>query len=303
MGGLADGMPSTEMPSTETDARAPLDPVARAERGTVSVVIAAYDEARYIEGCLRSLADQTVPPHEVIVVDDGSRDATARRVARHPSVRLIRQPHRGAAVARNRGARVATGDILVFLDGDMELTPQFVERLVAPMVERGALGTFTREIKLANPERVWARAHVLGRGLSLDARYRPDVPDRWDVFRAVWRSDFERVGGFDEVGHGEDVTLARKLGAMAEVAPGAVCYHYDPDTLGDVYRSARWFGRGERIKEQPAPLSRYAPWTSLARALRMAVRHRAPSVFVYRLVWDFGLTMGWLTRHRASTAK
>jgi glycosyltransferase involved in cell wall biosynthesis len=263
----------------------------------VSVVVAVYDERRHIEECLDTLLAQRYQPLEVIVVDDGSRDGTPDVVARFREVRLLRRAHLGAGSARNAGAGVARGEILVFVDGDMAFPPEWVERMVAPMLEDGAPGTFTREILVANGHRRWARAHQLGRGLPVDRHFRDGFPDRWDIFRAVWRREFERVGGFDEIGHGEDVTLGRKLGVQAHAAPGAVCRHYEPDTLVDIYRSARWYGRGERIGERPFPWRAYAPDRMLLRAVRVG-RRRGPSVGVYKLVFDTGVAVGRLTRGR-----
>jgi glycosyltransferase involved in cell wall biosynthesis len=266
----------------------------RAAHTPVSVVIAAYNEVRYIGRCVRSLQAQTHRPLELIVVDDGSRDGTADVLARFEGVRLLRQPHLGAGRARNTGARVATGEILVFVDADMEFPPQFVARLVAPMLENGAIGTFTREIMVANGDRRWARAHMLGRFLPADCHFPAGFPDRWENFRAIRRDAFWAVGGFDAIGHGEDVTVGRKLGIPAEIATGAICFHHEPDRLSEIFRSARWFGRGERIREQPNPISSYLPWRTLRRAVGLARRHRMPSLFVYRLVWDAGVLLGLL---------
>ena len=102
------------------------------------------------------------------------------------------------------------------------------------------------------------------------------------------------VGGFDEVGHGEDVTVGRKLGRDAVVAPGATCYHYEPEALRDVFRSAVWLGRGERIRERPDAWTMHLPWRSLQRGYRLARTHEFPSLVVYRLVWDTGVLIGLL---------
>ncbi|HEX2028179.1 MAG TPA: ATP-binding cassette domain-containing protein, partial [Nitriliruptorales bacterium] len=272
-------------------------------RPRVSVIIAAYDEEEHIGRCLARLRTQTYDPIEIIVVDDGSRDRTGAIVAGCGDVRLLRQPHLGPAIARNRGAEQATGEILVFIDADMDCPTTFIERLVAPMLERGVTGTFTKEIMVANGHRRWARAHMLGRSLPADCHFRPDFPDRFEIFRAIWRDDFWRVGGFDEVGHGEDVTLGRKLGIDAVAAPGATCYHHEPDRLGDIFSSARWVGRGERLRETPSWRRQYRPDRSLRRAASLAVRHRMPSLLLYRLVWDTGVLFGASTRDRAGSAK
>ena len=270
-------------------------------RPLVSVVIAAYQERRYIHACLRSLIGQTYPNLEIVVVDDGSTDGTADIVKRFPGIRLLRQSHLGAGVARNLGARESAGDVLVFLDGDMVFPRPFVERLVEPILDRDATGTFTKEIMVANPDRRWARAHMLGRGLSPDCHFPPGFPDRWENFRAIKRSAFESVGGFDRVGHGEDVTVGRKLGEHAVAASGTVCWHFEPDTLRDVFASARWLGRGERLKQTGRRSLR--PWRLTRAAVSLAVANRMPSLFVYRLVWDVGILFGWLTRNVRPSAK
>jgi GT2 family glycosyltransferase len=143
---------------------------------------------------------------------------------------------------------------------------------------------------------------MLGRGLPADRHFPPGFPDRWENFRAIKRSAFEGVGGFDEVGHGEDVTIGRKLGELAVAAPGTVCWHYEPDTLRDIFASARWLGRGERIREGGRRTT-LRPWRLIRRAKSLAVENRMPSLFVYRLVWDAGVLFGWFTRNVRPSAK
>jgi len=90
-----------------------------APAGRVSVVIPTWNCERYIGQTLRSVLAQSVPAHEVIVVDDGSTDRTAEIVADFgPAVTLVRQANQGVCVARNRGLERSTGDFLCFLDHD-----------------------------------------------------------------------------------------------------------------------------------------------------------------------------------------
>jgi glycosyltransferase involved in cell wall biosynthesis len=92
---------------------------------SVSVVVTAYNHARFIDTALQSVIDQTYPDHEIIVVDDGSTDDTPRRVAQFGDrVRLIRQPNQGVASSRNTGIREARGRLLAFLDGDDVWEPE-----------------------------------------------------------------------------------------------------------------------------------------------------------------------------------
>jgi glycosyltransferase involved in cell wall biosynthesis len=86
---------------------------------SVSVVIAVRDGARYLADALASVAAQSVPPAEVVVVDDGSVDDSAAVAAdAYPDARILRQAPSGYAAAVNRGVGSATGEVLAFLDAD-----------------------------------------------------------------------------------------------------------------------------------------------------------------------------------------
>jgi len=86
---------------------------------TVSVIVPTYNRASLIEKTLESLLVQTHPPHEIIVVDDGSTDDTAQVVARFsPQVRYVLQENGGVSRARNHGASLASGEWLAFVDSD-----------------------------------------------------------------------------------------------------------------------------------------------------------------------------------------
>ncbi|GEM_PF-3324321 len=113
-------------------------PAARADGSTadraprVSVVVPLYNGARWIEETLTSIADQTVPDLEVIVVDDGSDDDGRERARAHAvSPRVLEQSHLGVAVARNRGLAEARGEFVAFLDQDDLWHPTHVERALA----------------------------------------------------------------------------------------------------------------------------------------------------------------------------
>lgn len=93
-----------------------------------SVIIPAFNAAATLARAIESVGSQTWPAHEIIVVDDGSSDASAEVALRFgAAVRLIRQPNRGVSMARNAGAAAATGDWLAFLDADDWYAPDRIK--------------------------------------------------------------------------------------------------------------------------------------------------------------------------------
>jgi len=92
---------------------------------SVAIVIPCYRQKRFLEAAISSALQQTIPPAEVIVVDDGSDEDLSNIADRH-GVRLLRQENRGLAGARNTGLRAAASDRIVFLDADDKLRPEAI---------------------------------------------------------------------------------------------------------------------------------------------------------------------------------
>lgn len=120
-------------------------------RASVSVVVPLFNGAATIHETLTSIQRQTVPVHEVIVVDDGSSDDGAEVARSHPvRATVLSQPNRGVAVARNHGLSIAGGDWVAFLDQDDLWHPSHIERTVAVLADRPGAGIlFVREIPFA----------------------------------------------------------------------------------------------------------------------------------------------------------
>jgi GT2 family glycosyltransferase len=102
------------------------------------VIIPAYNAAAFIDRAIDSVLEQTWPAHEIIVVDDGSNDATAEIVAKYADrVRYLYQDNAGVSAARNFGAEASSGDWLAFLDADDWYYPDRL-RLHAEWIARDA---------------------------------------------------------------------------------------------------------------------------------------------------------------------
>ena len=108
-----------------------------------SVVIPAFNAAATLAHAIESVRAQSWPAHEIIVVDDGSTDATAEIAAGFDGVRLIRQQNSGVSVARNAGAAAASGDWLAFLDADDWYAPDRIKLHAGWIAEDAALDFMT----------------------------------------------------------------------------------------------------------------------------------------------------------------
>jgi len=180
----------------------------------VSIIIPSYNSARYIVQAVESALAQTHPAVEVIVVDDGSTDATQQALAPYRSrIACLHQTNRGPAAARNAGLRIAQGAYLLFLDSDDLLVPTSVAAKVSFLEQHPQYGLVYSAWKQINDD----GSRVLG-------EVRPAC--QGDVLAALLRREFfffpgsalirraclDRVGAFDETAYGtEDADLWIRL--------------------------------------------------------------------------------------------
>lgn len=269
---------------------------------TISIIIPVYNDEDTIGECLRSLSKQTVKPLEIIVVDDGSEDDSKLKIKneklklKKQNLLLLEQKHQGPGIARNLGAKRAKGGILVFVDGDMTFESNFLEKLTRPIINGQTKGTFTKEEFVKNWNNVWARCWNYNQGIVDPRRVPASYPDKAPVFRAIIRPEFKRVNGFDPIGFTDDWTLSRKLGYQASSASGAVCYHYNPESLEEVYRQARWIGRNEFLTQtlyrRLINSLRFFPLLALIIGLFGVIIYREPYFFFFKVTYDSAI---WLS--------
>jgi glycosyltransferase involved in cell wall biosynthesis len=173
----------------------------------VSVIIPAYNAGSTITAALQSVFAQTYHDYEIIVVDDGSTDDTAQRVAEFaPDVQYVCQENAGPAAARNDGVRCASGRLLAFLDADDVWLPRKLERQVSYFARFPETGLL-HSAALVNRAPV-ATLHDMADSLPLDTAIGPPRQQFGDIFHGameintltvmVRKDVFNAVGGFDE---------------------------------------------------------------------------------------------------------
>ncbi len=219
----------------------------------VSVLIAAYNEAKVIAGTIKSVFDTSYPGRlEVIVVDDGSTDETAAIVAgiaaKDKRVRLIRQPNQGKATSLNTAINASTHEFIVTLDADTQFQEDTIGRLLEQFKDP-RVGAVSGHAKVGNTGNWLARFQDLEYtcGFNLDRR----AYDLWNCITvapgavsAFSRKAITAVGGIstDTLAEDTDLTLAlHRAGYRVRYASGAVAWTEAPETVSSLVRQrTRW---------------------------------------------------------------
>jgi glycosyltransferase involved in cell wall biosynthesis len=201
---------------------------------TVSVIVCAHNEARFLPACLHSLLAQTRPPDELLVIDNASTDETATVAEQIPNVRVVREPRKGLVVARETGRLAASGTLLVYVDADCRAPLTWPARVVRRFERDPAL------IALSGPYRYYDwdwYGRLLVRGYDFTLAPATQVLVKY-VLRigtifyggnfAVRRRALDTIGGFDTTieFHGEDTNVGRRLFRVGKVCLGYDCYVY-----------------------------------------------------------------------------
>lgn len=215
---------------------------------TASVIIPAHNASDTLPACLHALAKQSASDLllEVIVVDDGSTDDTAHQ-ARLAGVTLLQQSSRGAAAARNLGARHARGDILLFTDADCEPAPDWVKSMLAPFADADVVGV--KGIYCTRQRELTARFVQMEYEDKYRRMARLQEIDFIDTYSAGYRRGiFLRYEGFDETypkANVEDQEFSFRLAADGHkmlFQPDAVVSHRHAARLKQYLRKKFWIG-------------------------------------------------------------
>jgi cellulose synthase/poly-beta-1,6-N-acetylglucosamine synthase-like glycosyltransferase/spore germination protein YaaH/peptidoglycan/xylan/chitin deacetylase (PgdA/CDA1 family) len=254
----------------------------------VSVIIAAYNEAKVINKTIATLLDSDYPNLDILVVDDGSKDDTAGVVTAaygtDPRVTVIAKPNGGKASALNLGIKQCRGEIIVALDADTVFARDTINKLVRHFADP-AIGAVSGNVKVGNrnnPLTIWQAVEYIT-SQNFDRR-------AFDLLNCItvvpgavgaWRKDAMILAGlYSSQTLAEDTDLTfkiRKLGYRISTDNTALAYTEAPDTIKDLAKQRfRWaFGTLQCLwKHRSALLNpRYGTFGTVA----------MPSLWIYQI--------------------
>lgn len=225
----------------------------------VSIIVPAYNEGKVIQSSLQSLLELDYPSFEVILVDDGSTDDTLSRAqafeGRHREgavyVRVIHQPNAGKARALNHGISLASGALVLCMDGDSKLTRESLKRAVRHFADP-TIGAVAGNVKVVNRGTLLTRLQALEyiEGLNLARRAQGFfrivniIPGPIGIFR---RQVLEQVGYYASDTYAEDCDLTLSVlmtGWRIKYETHAVAWTEAPESGRDLFRQRYRWTRG-----------------------------------------------------------
>lgn len=224
----------------------------------VSVVVACYNGARTLKACLNSLVVLNYPDYEVILVDDGSTDASAQIAQNYPKIKYLRQPNLGLSVARNTGIAAATGEVVAFTDADCRADEDWLHYLVGDLLSDQFVGIGGHNF-LPPEDSIVAAAVVVSPGgpahVMLTDRDAEHVPG---CNMAFYKWALEEIGGFDPVFRkaGDDVDVCWRLqerGYKIGFSHAGFVWHYRRSSVPAYLEQQSGYGEAEALLARKHP--------------------------------------------------
>jgi len=205
-----------------------------------SFIIPALNEEKLIADCINSIKPQLAKGDEIIVVDNGSRDATPT-IAKKLGCRVIYEKEKGISPARNRGAKEAKGDIICFVDADGVLSKTWLQKARKHLSEGSdAIGGIVVYENESLAKRIWYNTYTVlaysGLFLSKFILSRAFVPGN---NMAIRKKVFKKIGGFKHI-TGEDIWFSKELWKLKTKVG------FDPKMI--IYYSSRGFDEAGFIR-------------------------------------------------------
>jgi GT2 family glycosyltransferase len=229
----------------------------------MSVVVCSYNGARTIRDTFEALQRVAYPDFEVILVDDGSKDATAT-IGREFGVRVISTENRGLSNARNTGYEAATGAIVAYVDDDAYTDPHWLHYLAHRFTQGDWAGVGGPNLAPSGDGMIaecvanspGGPVHVLLSDVEAE-----HIPGCNMAFR---KSTLEGIGGFDPRFRtaGDDVDVCWRLmerGGRIGFHAGAMVWHHRRNSVRTYWKQQRGYGRAEALLERKWPEKYNAP--------------------------------------------
>ncbi len=187
-----------------------------------TVVIPAHDAERFLASALESVHSQRLLPEAVVVIDDGSRDRTARIAASYGAMVISNVTARGPSAARNAGVAASSTELVAFLDADDEWTPEHAEQTVGALAKPGVIFSAAPATRIGDESGKVTESEI---GVDpVDLRemliFRNPIIQSGVVIR---RDAFDKVGGYDEsMRFAEDYDLWNRVAEAGLFCPVSV---------------------------------------------------------------------------------
>jgi O-antigen biosynthesis protein len=237
--------------------QAPYFPLPKTRK--ISVVVASYNGERTLEACLESLEKLNYPDYEIILVDDGSNDATPQIASKHPRIRYFRhEQNLGLSTARNTGIAAATGEIVAFTDADCRADEDWLYYIAVTLMRGSYVGIGGPNLLPPEDSPVAAAVMVSPGGpahVMLTDRYAEHIPG---CNMAFYKSALLECGGFDPLFRraGDDVDVCWRLqqaGHQLGFSPAAFVWHYRRSTIREYLKQQYGYGEAEALLVRKHP--------------------------------------------------
>jgi GT2 family glycosyltransferase len=223
----------------------------------ISVIVCTFNGSRTLAECLNSLRKLDYPNYEVIVVNDGSTDATSR-IANGYGFRVITTENRGLSSARNSGLKAATGEIVAYIDDDAHADTHWLRYLASTFMTTNHVGVGGPNIAPpADGAIATCVAHSPGNPVHilLSDREAEHIPGCNMAFRKV---ALEAIGGFDTQFRiaGDDVDVCWRLqqkGWTLGYSPGAMVWHHRRSSIRAYWKQQHNYGKAESFLAKKWP--------------------------------------------------
>jgi len=236
-----------------------------------SVIVPVYNRQNFIGQCIQSLLNQTIDDYEIIVIDDGSTDATKEilRQFNNPKIKIIfNEQNKGPAYARNRGIEISLGDYIAFSDSDCIVEQNWLYELIKPFQQNHSIMITAGKIIDPQPKNYW---ELVNKGANFLAQKSGFIKTAIGCNMAV-RNQFLKYKKFDEslfFPGSEETDLCldcMKRGGKIYFTPNAQTRHFPRTNIKTTLIQQFHYGYQNTIinlKHKKFPYMNYGSWLLL----------------------------------------